>query len=65
MLSLVVSSAAAFHAETMFFKQPYHTSALLGDRWVKELLAGNPRHVKDQLGMSKHVFRKLVRNCII
>jgi hypothetical protein len=28
--------------------------------WVKELLLGNPRRVKDQLGMDKAVFRQFI-----
>jgi len=50
-----------FYAHMVFFKQPYHTSALTGQMWITELLGGNPRHIKDQLGMEKHVFLKFVR----
>jgi len=32
--------------------------------WVHELLHGNPRCIKDQLGMEKHLFRQLVRKLI-
>jgi len=30
--------------------KPYHTSILSGQMWVRELLGGNPQHIKDQLG---------------
>jgi len=45
----------------MFSRQPYHTSVLTGHLWVHELLHGNPRCIKDQFEMEKHVFRQLVR----
>jgi|SRR5882724_5139078 len=43
------------------FKQPYHNSVLTGQMWATELLGGNPRHIKDQLGMEKQVLLKFVR----
>src|SRR5882724_6536020 len=54
-------TGAIFYAERMFSRQPYHTSILTGHIWVHELLHGNPRCIKDQLGMEKHVFWQLVR----
>jgi len=61
MAGLAATAAALFYGENMFSRQPYHTSVLTGHLWVHELLHGNPRHIKDQLGMEKHVFRQLVR----
>src|SRR5882724_5576990 len=58
---LLAATQAMFYAHMVFFKQPYHTSALTGQMWVTELLGGNPRCIKDQLGMDKHVFLKFVR----
>jgi len=61
MAGLAATAAALFYGENMFARQPYHTSFLTGRWWVHELLHGNPRRIKDQLGMEKHVFRQLVR----
>ena len=61
MAALAASAGALFYAEKNFSRQPYHTSVLTGCMWVHELLHGNPRRIKDQLGMEKHVFRQLVR----
>src|SRR5882724_2606818 len=58
---LLAATQAMFYAQMFIFKQPYHTSALTGQMWVTELLGGNPRCIKDQLGMDKHVFLKFVR----
>jgi hypothetical protein len=35
---------------------PYHTSVLIGEMWVQELLAGHPDRIRTELGMRKHVF---------
>src|SRR5882724_11116849 len=61
MAGLAATAAALFYGENMFARQPYHTSVLTGHWWVHELLHGNPRCTKDQIGMEKHVFRQ-VRN---
>jgi len=37
------------------------TSIFSGKMWVRELLGGNPQHIKDQLGMAKDVFRQLIQ----
>jgi len=59
MIVLLAATQAMFYAQMVFFKQHYHTSALTGQMWVTELLGGNTRCIKVQLGMDKHVF---VRN---
>jgi hypothetical protein len=41
-------------------KTPMYDSKLSGEDWVQELLNGHPGRFHDNLGMSKHVFRKLV-----
>src|SRR5882724_8246470 len=61
MIVLLAATQAMFYAQMVFFKQPYHTSALTGQMWVTELLGGNPMHIKHELGMDKHVFLKFVR----
>ena len=62
--ALAATAGALFYAENMLSRQPYHTSALTGHMWVNELLHGNPRRIKVQLGMEKHVFRQLVRKLL-
>ena len=65
MVVLLAATQAMFYAQMVFFKQPYHNSVLTGQMWVTELLGGNPRCIKDQLGMEKHVFLKFVRKLFI
>jgi len=65
MIGLVATAGARFYAESIFFNLPYHNSAPTGQMWVNELLSGNPRHIKDQLGMGKHVFRNFVKRLFI
>lgn len=36
-----------------------HTSVLTGAAWVGELLSGHPDRIRNNLGVRKHVFRKL------
>ena len=58
-MAIAAYAGASWYAEQALFKQPYDTSILSGQMWVRELLGGNPQHIKDQLGMAKHVFRQL------
>jgi hypothetical protein len=63
-LAVAAAAAAATiqYAQTYYFKVPYHTSALTGEMWIKELLScPHPSRIRDQLGMHKHVFLRLVR----
>jgi len=59
-MAIAAYAGASWYAEQALFKQPYHTSILSGQMWVRELLGGNPQCIKDQLGMAKHVFRQLI-----
>jgi hypothetical protein len=43
-------------------KVPYHTSALTGEGWVKELLTGHPMQIVTELGVSHSVFAALIEN---
>ena len=56
----VVGAAAVLYATPHYWKQPYHTSALTGAQWVKELLQGHPDRIYNELGMRLHVFLALV-----
>ncbi|KAJ7017915.1 hypothetical protein C8F04DRAFT_888724, partial [Mycena alexandri] len=38
---------------------PMHTSALTGQLWLNELVAGHPARFRDQLGMGKLAFSRL------
>ena len=40
--------------------KPYHTSALTGERWVIELLAGHPERIRNELGVHRDVFVELL-----
>ncbi|KAJ7689184.1 hypothetical protein B0H17DRAFT_937660 [Mycena rosella] len=35
--------------------QPYHTSRLTGQQWVKELMHGHPERIYNELGVHLHV----------
>jgi len=48
------------YARQYFLKEPYHTSALTGEAWVLELLAGHRDRIRCELGVRHHVFHKLV-----
>ena len=41
--------------------RPKHTSILTGEKWLKELLAGNDDCFYEQLGVSKFIFRRLLQ----
>ena len=47
---------------TLYVKQPYHTSLLSGEGWVQELLEGHPKRIPGQceLGVTKDVFKQLI-----
>ena len=44
----------------LYDKTPYHTLALTGTDWVRELLNGHPEHIHNELGVHKHVFHSLI-----
>jgi hypothetical protein len=39
--------------------EPYHTSALLGEAWLIELIVGHPDHICCKLGVGALIFRDL------
>ena len=49
-------AALLFYAEPLYWRQPYHTSKLTGEDWVRELINGHPNRIHDALGMRLHVF---------
>jgi hypothetical protein len=60
MAALTVSSIVAVIGGSQYDKQGYHTSALSGADWVRELLDGHPERIRNELGVHKHVFHSLV-----
>ena len=61
-LSAVVGGAVVMQYMTLhLIKTPMYNSKLSGEDWVQELLHGHPGWFHDNLGMSKHVFQKLVQ----
>ena len=57
----VVIIATLHHAGPLYDKTPYHTSALTGVAWVRELLEGHPERIRNELGVHKHVFHALIQ----
>lgn len=59
-ISNIVITSALLYADPLYNKIPYHTSALTGADWVRELLNGHPEHICNELGVHKHVFEALI-----
>lgn len=55
------AAVVTLHYTPHLFKTPQNTSILTGHAWVCELLAGHPRRFHNMMGISKHVFRNLVK----
>jgi hypothetical protein len=53
-------TAVASLLESVYIRDPYHTSALTGEAWVVELLSGHPEHMQTALGVNLHVFSALI-----
>ena len=58
-----VASATRIYEDSYYRKIPYHTSALTGQGWVKELINGHPERIRTELGVHVHVFKRLL--CIL
>lgn len=56
----LVVSATLVYGTPHFDRIPYHTSALTGAGWVKELMEGHPERIRCELGVHLHVFKILV-----
>jgi hypothetical protein len=57
----IIVSATANILQSLYIREPYHTSALSGEAWVLELLCGHPNRIRTELGMSIEVFSNLVQ----
>ena len=53
-------TAIASLLESVYIRDPWHTSALTGEAWVMELLSGHPEHMRTALGVNLHVFSALI-----
>ena len=64
LIAMIVCHVAHFY-HTLFLsrleKIPYHTSILMGEGWVLELLSGHPDQIKTSLGIGLEVFEALVQ----
>ena len=57
---MATAAAVVAYAEPLYCKIPYHTSALTGREWVRELMEGHPERIRCELGVHLHVFQKLL-----
>jgi hypothetical protein len=57
----VIVSATANILQSLYDREPYHTSALSGEAWLLELLCGHPNRIRTELGVSLEVFGNLVQ----
>ena len=56
----VAGVAALACGGPLYYKIPFHTSALLGLNWVMKLINGHPEQIQNKLGVHKHVFATLL-----
>ena len=56
----IILTATSSLMESMYIKEPYHTSALSGEAWVMELLSGHPLCILSELGVCHNVFQDLI-----
>lgn len=56
----VVGIATTLYSSPWYWKQPYHTSVLTGEAWVKELINGHYDRMWTELGVRVHVFLAFV-----
>src|ERR1700721_1997503 len=61
LMTCAAGAAALAYGLLLYDKTPYHTSALTGANWVRELLNGHPERIRNELGVHKHVCLGLVQ----
>ena len=52
--------ATIIYSSSHYDRIPYHTSALTGAAWVRELINGHPERICCELGVHLHVFQIIV-----
>ena len=57
----IILTATANILQSLYTREPYHTSALSGEAWVLELLCGHPDRIRTKLGVSHEVFSNLIQ----
>jgi hypothetical protein len=57
----IIMTATTNILQSLYTREPYHTSALSGEAWVLELLCGHPDRIRTELGVSLEVFGKLIQ----
>jgi hypothetical protein len=50
--------------EAQYNPKPYHTSVLLGEAWVNEMIDGHSDRLMDNTGLQKHGFCKLKKELV-
>jgi hypothetical protein len=60
LFTFAAGAAALAYSLPLYDKIPYHDSAFTGADWVRELLNGHPERIRNELGMHKHVFHRLL-----
>ena len=61
LFTFAAGAAALAYGLPLYDKTPYHTSALTGAGWVCKLLNDHPEHIRNELGVHKHVFLDLIK----
>ena len=60
LITCAAGAAALSYGLPLYDKTPYHTLALTGANWVRELLNGHPERIRNELGVHKHVLNGLI-----
>src|SRR5258708_3430052 len=56
----IILTASSTLIESVYAREPYHTSSLRGEDWVMELLAGHPERIQCELGIHHIAFDALI-----
>src|ERR1700685_4725243 len=56
----IILTATAVLVDSLFIREPYHTSILTGEGWVMEVLSGHRNRIRCELGVSHDVFAALI-----
>jgi hypothetical protein len=59
-VSIIIATTANI-LQSLYIREPYHTSALSGDAWVLELLCGHPDRIRTELGVTLEVFNDFIQ----